>query len=307
MQVSRSRLEFDQKLFENNRKHTTVCERYQEEYEKMKEEMEGRINRLRAENSEKVEELETKISALLSGKMDMVFQMKEEVEGEYAERMEGLREIYRKEIAQQAEHQAKDSDKWRELESVLNQKIADKKAEVDDTISYYSQREAEYETKIDELMTRLQEQTAMYMKLQAEFDNYEWYEDGEVPDTTTGGEEGEEGLREGTMSRKSRESPMLRSRPPTRPPTREEGDIARHRAALLVEEDAPLEEAVFEPAPSPREREGAHKPDTTPDPDVPPRRGERGEAWPEDASNSLKRTSTSSSGKSARRSNCSQQ
>ena len=105
---------------------------------------------------------------------------------------------------------------------VLNQKIADKKAELDDTISYYSQREAEYETKIDELMTRLQEQTAMYMKLQAEFDNYEWYEDGEVPETTTGGEEGEEGLREGTMSRKSRESPMLRSRPPTRPPTREE-------------------------------------------------------------------------------------
>ena len=64
------------------------------------------------------------------------------------------------------------------------------------------------------------------MKLQAEFDNYEWYEDGEGPETTTGGEEGEgegeEGGREGTMSRRSRESPMLRSRPPTRPPTREE-------------------------------------------------------------------------------------
>ena len=29
VQVSRSRLEFDQKLFENNRKHTTLCERYQ--------------------------------------------------------------------------------------------------------------------------------------------------------------------------------------------------------------------------------------------------------------------------------------
>ena len=86
----------------------------------------------------------------------------------------------------------------------------------------YSQREAEYETKIDELMTRLQEQTTMYMKLQAEFESYEWYEDGEVPETTTGAVEGEgdEGPREGTMSRKSRESPMLRSRPPTRPPTR---------------------------------------------------------------------------------------
>ena len=112
---------------------------------------------------------------------------------------------------------------------MLNQKIGDKKAELDDTISYYSQREAEYETKIDELMTRLQEQTATYMKLQAEFDNYEWYEDGEGPETTTGGEEGEgEGEdcgREGTMSRRSRESPMLRSRPPTRPPTREEVHI----------------------------------------------------------------------------------
>ena len=109
---------------------------------------------------------------------------------------------------------------------VLNQKIGDKKAELDDTISYYSQREAEYETKIDELMTRLQEQTTMYMKLQAEFESYEWYEDGEVPETTTGAVEGEgdEGPREGTMSRKSRESPMLRSRPPTRPPTRSDLD-----------------------------------------------------------------------------------
>ena len=112
------------------------------------------------------------------------------------------------------------------LLQVLNQKIADKKAELDDTISYYSQREAEYETKIDELMTRLQEQTTMYMKLQAEFESYEWYEDGEVPETTTGAVEGEgdEGPREGTMSRKSRESPMLRSRPPTRPPTRSDLD-----------------------------------------------------------------------------------
>ena len=42
-----------------------------------------------------VEENEKKISNLLSGKMDMVFQMKEEVESEYAERMEGLRDIYR--------------------------------------------------------------------------------------------------------------------------------------------------------------------------------------------------------------------
>ena len=42
------------------------------------------------------------------------------------------------------------------MEQLLHSKLAEKKAEVDDNISYYSQREAEYETKIDELMTRLQ-------------------------------------------------------------------------------------------------------------------------------------------------------
>ena len=69
-----------------------------------------------------------------------------------------------------------------------------------------------------------------------------------------------------------------------------QGDIVRHRAGLLVEEDDPpevickhldsfqlfvficfVQAAVFEPAPSPREREGGQKADTTPDPDVPPR------------------------------------
>ena len=64
--------------------------------------------------------------------------------------------LYRKEISQQSEQQTKDSEKWKQLEQLLHGKLAEKKAEVDDNISYYSQREAEYETKIDELMTRLQ-------------------------------------------------------------------------------------------------------------------------------------------------------
>ena len=53
MQVSKGRAEFDQKFFENNRKHAQVCEKYQEDFEKMKEEMEGKLNRLRAEHSDK--------------------------------------------------------------------------------------------------------------------------------------------------------------------------------------------------------------------------------------------------------------
>ena len=61
----------------------------------------------------------------------------------------------------------------------LNLKLEEKRQECEDNILYYTQREAELEAKIDELMTRLQEQTAAYMKLQSEFDNYEWWEEGE--------------------------------------------------------------------------------------------------------------------------------
>ena len=46
-------------------------------------------NFFRAENTEKIEEYETKISNILSGKVETIFQMKEEVEAEYSDRMSG--------------------------------------------------------------------------------------------------------------------------------------------------------------------------------------------------------------------------
>ena len=47
MQVSRVRVEGDQKMFEQSRKHNQIVEKYQEEYDALKEEMEGKLNRLR--------------------------------------------------------------------------------------------------------------------------------------------------------------------------------------------------------------------------------------------------------------------
>ena len=47
----------------------------QEEYDKMKEAMEGQINRLRADNAEKLEEYEAKVAALMSGKVDTIFKV----------------------------------------------------------------------------------------------------------------------------------------------------------------------------------------------------------------------------------------
>jgi len=324
MQVSKSRAEFDQKFFENNRKHAQVCEKHQEDFDNLKEDMEGNLNRLRADHSDKVEEYETRISNLMSGKTDTIFQMKEEVETEFGERMENLREIYRKEISQQQESYVKDLAKWKSLENVLNLKVNEKRQECDDNITYYSQREAEYDTKVDELMTRLQDQTAAYMKLQVEFDNYEWWDEEE--------DGGAHGHSHSEDKKRSRESLANRSRPPTRPPTRE--DIVRPPITNIQELQADEEEeedeyeyeeaeddsknvqgVVFEPPPKEYATlSRALSPSTSlkEDPEIPPRRGDRAgnpeEAHPtwQDDAQSTKRSSTSS-GKSAKKGNCTQQ
>ena len=276
MQVSKSRAEFDQKLFDSNRKHQQICEKYQEDYDKMKEQMEGQINRMRAEHVEKCEEYEARLANLMSGKTDSIFQMKEEVESEFADRMENLRDIYRQEIYQQQEIHVKDQEKWKLKEQTLNEKLREKKQEVEDNISYYSSREAEYETKIEDLLTRMQEQNALYMKLQAEFDSYEWWEEGD-----SAHEHGKH---------KSRESLAARSRPPSRPPTREE--IHRpliHNINLLHQEEEEEEEyeyedtedlskgnSVFEAPTGGKENMSMPKTvDTHQDPEIPPRRGEK--------------------------------
>jgi len=88
-QVGRVRLEADQRLFEVNRKHGQLAEKWQADYEALKEEMEGRMNRLRAEHAEKVEEYEVKVAGLLAGKVDTILQLKEEVEVEFSDRMSG--------------------------------------------------------------------------------------------------------------------------------------------------------------------------------------------------------------------------
>ena len=138
MQVSKCRAEFDHKLFDHNRKHQQTCEKYQEDYDLMKEQMEGQINRLRADHMEKCEDYETRLGNLMSGKADSIFQMKEEVETEFAERMENLRDIYRQEIYQQQETYVKDQEKWKTKEQLLTDKLQDKKQEVEENIAYYS-------------------------------------------------------------------------------------------------------------------------------------------------------------------------
>ena len=56
-------------------------------------------------------------------------------------------------------------EKWKDMERCLNLKLGEKRQECEDNILYYTQREAELEAKIDELMTRLQEQNLFVRKI----------------------------------------------------------------------------------------------------------------------------------------------
>jgi len=69
--------------------------------------------------------------------------------------------------------------KTSKTEVTLRQQIAERQKEVDDLNCYYQQQSEDYEAKINELLTRLQEQTTLAVKLQTEIDEYEWYEEGE--------------------------------------------------------------------------------------------------------------------------------
>ena len=64
------------------------------------------------------------------------------------------------------------------------------------------------ETKINDLLLRLQEQTALSIKLQAELDEYEWYEEED---------EAEVGAADGNKAEPYQRPASSRSRPHSRP------------------------------------------------------------------------------------------
>merc|ERR1719266_1715490 len=82
----------------------------------------------------------------------------------------------------QAEKLDQERTKSRQLEDTLRDSINEKQQEIDDLNFYYTSREEELETKINDLLTRLQDSTGLVAKLQAELDEYEWYEEEEVVD-----------------------------------------------------------------------------------------------------------------------------
>ena len=174
-------------------------------------------------------------------------------------------------MCQQQDQYSRDQERWKELERCINLKLDEKKQECEDNIAYYTQREVELEAKIDELMTRLQDQTAAYMKLQTEFDNYEWWDEDEDEE-----KEEEEKGKEDFGKKKSRESLQTRSRPPTRPPTREDTDSTRPPTPPPTR--PPTREDIVRPPifePDVASTLAAAGPANGLDPEIPPRRAEK--------------------------------
>merc|ERR1712141_579341 len=119
------RSECDSRVQYERRKLSKVEEKHQEEYDKIKDEMSGEIRRVQAQCDEKICEYETRLELAHGNRMSSMFQMKEEVESEFTDRMEQLRDMYKGELYSQSEKLEEEKAKSKELEEILRQEIAE--------------------------------------------------------------------------------------------------------------------------------------------------------------------------------------
>merc|ERR1712209_49058 len=93
--------ETDSTVVEERRKAERLNAKALEDMEKLKDDLSGQIVRLRAEYDEKIIDYEARLQKALSEKVEKMLEMREEVEVEYADKMEDLRNMYRDEMNNQ--------------------------------------------------------------------------------------------------------------------------------------------------------------------------------------------------------------
>lgn len=123
--------------FEERKRATANSDRQQEEIDRLKDDFNGQISRLRAENDDKVEDLEKRLEVALGAKLEHMMALREEVEQEYADRMEELRNMYRTEMDAQTETFEREQERFRQLESSLSETLKVKRQEADEYRSKY--------------------------------------------------------------------------------------------------------------------------------------------------------------------------
>merc|ERR1712099_215265 len=101
----------------------------------LKDDLSGQIVRLRAEYDEKIIDYEARLQKALSEKVEKMLEMGEEVEVEYADKMEDLRNMYRDEMNNQVSLAEKEKEKMQALEKSLQESLRSKRKEFVMTLS----------------------------------------------------------------------------------------------------------------------------------------------------------------------------
>ncbi len=171
------RAEGDVALSEERRRSARALDKAQEDFDAMRDDLLGQMTRLRATHADETKALQNKLESANTDRFSSMFQMKEEVEIEFSERMEQLRQMYRTEMDTLA-------DKLQREETINRATIKQQRGEIDELNAYCAQQAEEHEAKVMDLLTRLQEQTALAQKLQSELDEYEFYEEDEQGNVT---------------------------------------------------------------------------------------------------------------------------
>merc|ERR1712135_130329 len=79
-----------------------VKQKCRDEFNSMKDVLNGQMVRLREDCANRVADLEKQLDSAHGNRMSSMFQMKEEVEAELSERMDQLRNMYKREIDSQS-------------------------------------------------------------------------------------------------------------------------------------------------------------------------------------------------------------
>lgn len=166
--------ENDTILFEERRKADKMSQKFQEDHDNLRDELNGEISRLKADYDEKIEDYEERLEKALADKVEKMLVLREEVEVEYAEKMDDLRVMYRDEMNNQVDTAEREKIKMQSLESSLQESLKTKRQECEEIKTKY----AEAKGQVDDLTRRLNNQTEEVMRLTQELESYE-YEDAQ--------------------------------------------------------------------------------------------------------------------------------
>jgi len=161
-------------IFEERKKAEKMATKYQEDHDKLKDELTAEMSRLRAEYDEKITDYEKRLEKALSDKVEKMLELREEVEVEYADKMDELRAMYRDEMNLQVEAAEKEKSRMHGLETSLQESLKSKREELETVKIKFS----EATQQIEDLTRRLNNQTAEVLRLTEELEAYE-YQDAE--------------------------------------------------------------------------------------------------------------------------------